>query len=88
MYAPSFETKLKQIKKLKNILIIIGGKKVEPEFYELANYNLSVSNQPISEVSALGILLYKTKGIKTDFSNKKLEILPQTKGKLLKEHNN
>lgn len=78
----------KPFKKLKNKkqLIIIGSEKVDPEYYKISDQNISISNQPISEVSALGIFLYKMHGIKTKFLNKKLEIIPQSKGKLLKEH--
>lgn len=85
MYGLEFEKEISKIK-FNNLLIIIGGAKVEPDYYQLADYNLSVSSQPISEVSALGIILYKMNGIQMKFDNKKLEVIPQQKGKLLKEH--
>jgi len=85
MYGLEFEKEIQNIKS-KNIFLIIGGAKVESEYYQLADYNISVSSQPISEVSALGIILYKMNGIKNKFDNKKLEVIPQQKGKLLKEH--
>lgn len=81
MYGKDFKT----FKKNKNILIIVGGEKVEPEFYKLADFNISVTNQPISEVSALGVFLYEFYGYKKKFRNVKLKVVGQTRGKLLKK---
>ncbi|AKA48876.1 tRNA 2'-O-methylase [uncultured archaeon] len=41
----------------KDLLIVVGAEKVPFDIYEKANFNVSVTNQPISEVSALGIFL-------------------------------
>ena len=83
MYGMPFDqTKIDE----KNILYIVGSEKVPPEIYQEADYNISVSQQPISEVSALGILLYKNHGFKQDFKDKKIEVMPKAKGKLLKTH--
>lgn len=69
----------------KKLLIIVGGEKVEPEFYKIADYNFSVTNQPISEISALGIFLYDLIGYKENFDNAKLKVISSEKGKLLKQ---
>ncbi len=76
----SYKSKLKN----KNLLIIIGGEKVEPEFYKLSDYNLSVTNQPHSEVAALAVFLYELFGYNKDFSNAELKIIGSEKGKILK----
>jgi tRNA (cytidine56-2'-O)-methyltransferase len=82
MYGKDFkEHKLK----LKKALIIVGGEKVEGEFYNLADYNVSVTNQPISEISALGIFMYDLFGYNNKFKNAKLEVVGQERGKFLKE---
>ena len=47
----------KLTEKNENILIIVGGKKVPPDVYELADYNIAVGNQPHSEVAALSVFL-------------------------------
>ena len=81
MYGVSFKNiKLKSDK----LLIIVGGEKVEPHIYKMANYNISVTSQPISEVSALGILLYDLVGIKDEFINSKIKVIPSERGKFLK----
>ena len=85
MYGISFEKYIKKLKKEEKQLIIVGGEKVEPEYYQLADYNISVTSQPISEVSALGIFLYNIHGIKEDFKDAKIKVIEQERGKLLKE---
>ena len=69
----------------KNILIIVGGEKVEPEFYDLADFNLSITNQPISEVSALGIFMYKNFDYNENFPDAEVKVIGKEKGKLLKQ---
>ena len=41
----------------KDKLIVVGAEKVPGEVYRLATYNISVTHQPISEVSALAVFL-------------------------------
>jgi tRNA (cytidine56-2'-O)-methyltransferase len=68
----------------KNILFIVGGEKVPGEVYELVDYNISIGNQPHSEVAALSITLYEHFGkdiLSKKFKDSKLEIVPQKKGK-------
>lgn len=84
MYGLTFHPTLTKIKKHKNLLIVIGSEKVPPEVYNLADYNISVTSQPISEVSALAILLHEyfnKKELTNNFKNSMKEIIPQEKGK-------
>ena len=65
-------------------LIIVGAEKVPPFFYEIADYNVAIGNQPHSEVSALAIFLdrlYEGKELHVYFENAKLRIIPSRKGK-------
>tara|TARA_Y100000310_G_scaffold331110_1_gene404093 strand:+ start:5222 stop:5737 length:516 start_codon:yes stop_codon:yes gene_type:complete len=67
-----------------NILFIVGGEKVPAEIYQLVDYNISIGNQPHSEVAALGVVLYEYFGkniLSKKFKNSKLKIIPQKKGK-------
>jgi tRNA (cytidine56-2'-O)-methyltransferase len=75
------------IPKLKdqNLLIIVGGEKVPPQFYQLADYNVSVGNQPHSEAAALAICLdryYEGKPFKRMDGN--VSITPCERGKIVK----
>ena len=64
----------------KKVLIIVGGSKVPAEIYEAAHYNVSVGNQPHSEVSAIAIILDRISKRK-EFENGKIKIIPSERGK-------
>lgn len=68
----------------KNILIIIGAEKVPKEAYELADYNISIGNQPHSEVAAIAIFLdrlFNGETLYTDYPNAKIKVNPSDKYK-------
>ncbi|NMC60710.1 MAG: tRNA (cytidine(56)-2'-O)-methyltransferase [Candidatus Methanofastidiosa archaeon] len=89
MYGIPFEDKIEEIqdivfKQNKDLMIVIGAEKVPKDIYEMANYNLSVSCQPHSEISALALFLdrlHNGKEFKKEFNNAKLKIIPSEKGK-------
>ncbi len=65
------------------LMVVVGASKVPPEIYSRSNYNISVTNQPISEVSALAIFLdrlHKGAELKSDFGGR-FRVVPQAKGK-------
>lgn len=83
MYGEKVDKAVKKIDTKENILIIVGAEKVPRYIYDKADFNISVGNQPHSEVAALAIFLDRiTKGtwINKKF-NGKLEIIPCIKGK-------
>jgi tRNA (cytidine56-2'-O)-methyltransferase len=89
MYGEELEKAVHQINREKDLLIIVGAEKVPPYFYEVADWNISVGNQPHSEVAALALFLDRyTKGswMKKRFHGN-IEIIPAVKGKkvILKE---
>ncbi|WXG40725.1 MAG: tRNA (cytidine(56)-2'-O)-methyltransferase [Candidatus Freyarchaeum deiterrae] len=74
----------KIVKSSKDKLIVVGGPKVPSEFYSIANYNVSITNQPHSEIAALAVFLdYYSKGneFNLEFKNAKLKIIPCERGK-------
>ena len=65
-------------------LIVVGSEKVERFFYDIADYNVAIGNQPHSEVSALAIFLdrlYRGQELYYEFLDAKLRIVPQERGK-------
>jgi len=83
MYGEKISETIKKIDKKQDILIIIGAEKVPPWIYENANYNISIGNQPHSEVAALAIFLDKFldgEWINKDFKGK-MQIVPTNSGK-------
>ena len=68
----------------KSILVIVGAEKVERIFYELADYNVAIGNQPHSEVSALALFLdrlWKGSELGLCFKDAKYFIIPSARGK-------
>jgi len=60
MYGININDKIGEIKnagKEKEVLVIVGGKKVPADIYHLVDYNIGVGNQPHSEVAALAVFL-------------------------------
>jgi tRNA (cytidine56-2'-O)-methyltransferase len=65
-------------------LVIVGASKVPSEAYELATWNVAITNQPISEVSALALFLdryFEGREFSLDFENPELKIVPLERGK-------
>ncbi|HEY1211802.1 MAG TPA: tRNA (cytidine(56)-2'-O)-methyltransferase, partial [Nitrososphaera sp.] len=63
--------------------------KVPHEVFELADYNIAISNQPHSEIAALAIFLdriFRGKQFKNTFAGAKLRIVPTKKGKKVHEN--
>jgi len=82
MYGEKLSEALPTIK-AKKLLIVVGAEKVPREVYELASRNVSVGNQPHSEVAALAIFLDRhSRGRSLERSFKGgLTIVPNPRGK-------
>jgi len=84
MYGEKIQDKIKEIQKKNNICIIVGAEKVPPVIYQKSDYNISIGNQPHSEIAALAITLnelFEGKKLNKNFSNAKIKVIPQKKGK-------
>jgi len=82
MYGENFEEHVANLRG-KNLLVLVGGSKAPREAYEIADYNLSVSTQPHSEVSALALFLdrlFAGKELQIVFDGK-MRIVPKKCGK-------
>ena len=66
------------------LLVVVGGPKVPRDVYENATWNVSVTTQPHSEVSALAIFMYLLQGeasLKHVFTGGSIKITPSERGK-------
>ena len=83
MYGEPWGDVVSKIIRDRPIVIVVGGTKVPGEVFNLADHNVSIGNQPHSEVSALGIFLQSMVGeISSDhFSGGEIRILPSEFGK-------
>jgi tRNA (cytidine56-2'-O)-methyltransferase len=88
MYGIPVDSASAAIRTRERVLLVVGSEHVPPEVYRLADFNISVTNQPHSEVAALAITLDRLMGGKelgkTDFGGK-VRIIPSERGKSVVE---
>ena len=83
MYGMPVQKQIRKIRKHKKLLVVVGSEKVPGEVYHSADYNVSVTSQPHSEVAALSVFLheyFKGKELEKKFKGK-IKVLPQEHGK-------
>ncbi|HIQ32783.1 MAG TPA: tRNA (cytidine(56)-2'-O)-methyltransferase [Methanothermococcus okinawensis] len=90
MYGESINERIDTIREFlredKDILVVIGGEKVPKEVYHLADYNISIGNQPHSEVAALAIFLdrlFEGKTLYRDYPDAKIKVIPSERKKVV-----
>ena len=85
MYGIPIQKSIQKIRSSKkDKIIVVGGEKVPAELYEMADYNIAVTNQPHSEVAALAIFLdnfFQGKELENKHSGAQIKVHPQKKGK-------
>lgn len=84
MYGLPLEEKIEEIRKSNSILVVVGAEKVPREVFNEADYNISITNQPHSEVAALALFLdryFQGIQLQKNFEGK-LQIIPHEKNKL------
>ena len=87
MYGIPLTQKMDEIKRAEKILVIVGAEKVPPEVYELSDYNISIGNQPHSEVAALAVFLDRVldgKVFDLKFKDAEIEVIPSERGKIVR----
>jgi len=65
-------------------IIMVGGEKVPTEAYSLADWNVSITSQPHSEVSALALFLheyFEGQELAREFDGARFRVVPQERGK-------
>jgi tRNA (cytidine56-2'-O)-methyltransferase len=87
MYGQRLDEALPKISREKNILIVVGAEKVPPEVYQAADHNISVGNQPHSEIAALAIFLDRFTDGKNLYSDRdgQMTVIPNERGKTVVE---
>ena len=72
----------------KDKLVVVGGSRVPSQVYQNADWNISVTTQPHSEVSALALFLhmyYEGEELVKEFKGGKLKVVPKSHGKKIIE---
>lgn len=83
MYGQRVDEAVPKIPKDENIMIIVGAEKVPPDVYQRADFNVSVGNQPHSEISALAIFLDRFTEGKALYEDRhgRMTVIPNERGK-------
>ncbi|MFO7618885.1 MAG: tRNA (cytidine(56)-2'-O)-methyltransferase [Thermoplasmata archaeon] len=82
MYGETLNKAMAQVSEKDDIMIVVGAEKVPREVYDMAAINVSIGNQPHSEVAALAIFLWEFHdGAMPKFPDGKMKIIPNPKGK-------
>lgn len=84
MYGETLKESMNLLNTQDNILVIVGAEKVPPQYYDVSDINVSVSNQPHSEVAAVAIFLDRITHQKWEhktFKGGEMTILPKKHGK-------
>ena len=88
MYGQTVTDALPKIPRDEDIMIIVGAEKVPAEVYQRADFNVSVGNQPHSEIAALAIFLDRFTEGKALYSDRhgKMTVVPNERGKTVVEN--
>lgn len=85
MYGLPLDEVIREIRESeRDKLVVVGSEKVPRIMYEFADWNVSITSQPHSEIGALSVFLhelYMGREIRREFENAKIKIIPQAKGK-------
>ena len=87
MFGLPIDEKVEEIIKInKDILFVVGAEKVPPWVFELADFNISIGNQPHSEVAALAIAMnnLNSQCYNTEFKGK-LSVVPSATHREMKK---
>jgi len=87
MYGQKIDEAMPKVSKEKDILIVVGAEKVPFEVYQSADHNISVGNQPHSEIAALAIFLDRFTNGKNLYSDRdgQMIVIPNERGKTVVE---
>lgn len=91
MYGKNWRDSNKEIEHNKPLIVVVGGTKVPAEVFDISDYNISVGNQPHSEVAALAVYLENIIGPIDEndhFTGGELTIIPSKNQKIIKNFDN
>lgn len=82
---------VQKIRREKKVTIVIGSEKVPGEVYQTADYNISITRQPHSEVAALAVMMHRLNEGKEEelvFTHARKKVIPEKKGKRVEKVRN
>jgi tRNA (cytidine56-2'-O)-methyltransferase len=68
----------------KDLLVVVGAKKVPKDLYHSSDFNVAIGHQPHSEIAAVAIFLdrlFLSEELKRNFKPSNIRVVPSAKGK-------
>lgn len=83
MYGERMDEVMRSLKPLSDLLIVVGAEKVPRDAYNLADWNVSVGNQPHSEIAALAVFMDHLTGGAGLYAeiDGRIKVVPNPRGK-------
>ena len=84
MYGEPWREAVQDISRDSPMVVVVGGTKVPGELFRIADHNVSIGNQPHSEVAALAVFLESLVGTldePTRFAGGEIEVVPSERAK-------
>lgn len=88
MYGVRMTDVMEEIRGRLPLLVVIGAEKVPGEIYGLADFNVSVTTQPHSEISSLAVFLdhlFSGTELNREYPDAEMKIIPSAHEKLRKD---
>jgi tRNA (cytidine56-2'-O)-methyltransferase len=84
MYGEPWREAVESIPRDAPVVVVVGGTKVPGEIFRIADHNVSIGNQPHSEVAALAVFLESWMGPINEsirFAGGEIEVVPSERAK-------
>lgn len=85
MYGLNLPDVIDEVRTSERVLVVVGAEKVPGEVYDLADYNVAVTNQPHSEIAGLAVFLdrlFEGRELEAEFPGARIRVIPSAHGKL------
>ncbi|MCU0632431.1 MAG: tRNA (cytidine(56)-2'-O)-methyltransferase [Methanolinea sp.] len=88
MYGEGLKRHEAELQGIDRLLVVVGAEKVPGEVYGLADYNISVTGQPHSEIGSLAVFLdrlFQGRELDLEFPGASIRVIPSPDGKVTEE---
>ncbi|HUU74721.1 MAG TPA: tRNA (cytidine(56)-2'-O)-methyltransferase [Methanoregulaceae archaeon] len=88
MYGESLVDHEEKLRTFPKIMVVVGAEKVPGEVFGIADYNISITSQPHSEISSLAVFLdriFKGKELNLKFEGGRMKIIPSRDAKITED---
>jgi tRNA (cytidine56-2'-O)-methyltransferase len=85
MYGLNLPDVIDEVRGHDRVLVVVGAEKVPGEIYDLADFNVAVTNQPHSEVAGLAVFLdrlFEGRELNGGFPGAQIRVIPTAHGKV------